>query len=115
MREIKFGETVVGVKASPLTPFLYKKDFGTDILADLMSMEGIERNPLDFDMVLILQIAYALAKTAAYGKDFPNFEGWLASLDSVDFADPHFTEEIMEEAMQGLFRSSQEKKQKTKQ
>ena len=112
MRTVKFGKTLVGVKVSPLTPFLYKREFKSDLLGDIMGMQKLVDNPENIDIILLLQITYAMAKTVEYGKDFPDFEGWLASLDAIDLGDNEFILGIMEEAMEGLFRSGAKSFQK---
>lgn len=104
MRELNFGETKVTIKASPLTPLLYRQAFKSDILQDVMKLQSMEDGIENLDFIMLLQLAYAMAKSAVYGKEFPSFEQWLSELDAVDFSDPEFIMGIVEEAMQGLFR-----------
>ncbi|MDQ1233350.1 hypothetical protein QE450_000848 [Paenibacillus sp. SORGH_AS306] len=105
MRELLFGETKVTIKASPLTPLLYRQSFNSDILQDVIKLQSMQDGIENLDIIVLLQIAYAMAKSAAYGKEFPSsFEKWLSELDGADFSDPEFMLGIVEEAMQGLFR-----------
>lgn len=104
MRELNFGETKVTIKASPLTPLLYRQSFKSDILQDVIKLQSMQDGIENLDLIVLLQLAYAMAKSVAYGKEFPGFEQWLSELDGADFSDPEFMLGIVEEAMQGLFR-----------
>lgn len=112
MREINIGEQTVRVRATPLALLFYKQEFHTDLLGDLTKMEALVKNkdgeqqvdPSKFDMVAILQMVWAMAKADAFGKPFPSFMDWLASLDGMDLSDPMFLVAALEEAAEGFFR-----------
>ena len=109
MRKIKIGEKELGLKASPLALFYYQKEFGTDLMNDLMSLQNMadidEDNLAGFDSVKLLQIIYAMNKANNFKKEFPNFEDWLNDLEYIDLGEPEFMVEAMEEATAGFFRS----------
>ncbi|MNR14557.1 hypothetical protein D3C85_1310390 [compost metagenome] len=48
-----------------------------------------------------------MAKADAFGDSnpFPSFQEWIGSLESVDFSDPEFLAAVLEEAVNGFFRS----------
>lgn len=83
----------------------YKQQFKCDFLGDLIKLEKVAHDPSNLDVLSILQMVWAMAKADQYGKTFPPFEEWLASLESVDIADPVFLKAALEEAADGFFRS----------
>jgi len=105
MRELKIGEQTVKVRATPLALLFYKQEFKTDLLGDLMKMEKLANDPSQLDTLAMLQLVWAMAKADAFGTTFPNFEGWVATLESIDISDPQFIVAAMEEAADGFFRS----------
>jgi hypothetical protein len=106
MREITIGEKTLGLKASPVALLYYKQEFKTDLIGDLIKMEKIGENIAKIDTVVILQLIWVMNKAAeGPGKQFPNFEKWLESLDCVDFTDSNLLSEVMAEATAGFFRS----------
>jgi hypothetical protein len=103
MRTIKIGEQEIGLKATPLALLFYKQAFGSDLVSDLMKMQNIEKDPSKMDGMLILQMAWAMAKACeGIGNKFPDFTTWLAGLEEFDFSD--VTIAVMEEAENGFFR-----------
>lgn len=107
MRVLKIGESHLNIKSSPLTLLFYKQEFHRDMLGDFVSMEKMKEDSSKVDSIAILQIIWAMAKTAAYGKDgWPGFVDWLSKLEDFDFADETLLVNAMEEAAQGLFRSA---------
>ena len=134
MREIAIGETRIGVAVSAVTPFLYRKEFNTDMTSDLLGIvkgfaslaPGLATAPLDqaadaaADLGLtindigdadlntsgILQLLWAMAKTAAYGKPWPAFEPWLVSLGEINLFDVDMITGVFEVASDGLFRGA---------
>lgn len=105
MREITIGEQKVRVRATPLALLFYKQEFKTDLLGDLIGMQEIENDPSQLDSVMLLQLIWAMAKADSLGKQFPSFYEWVGTLDSVDFTDQKFITDVMEEALEGFFRS----------
>jgi hypothetical protein len=102
MREIKIGDKTVRVRASALALLFYKQEFKSDLLGDMVKMQGIESDPSQLDLVSCLQLVWAMAKADSYGKPFPGFEGWLAGFDSFDISDPSFLLEALGEASDGF-------------
>ena len=107
MREIIIGDKEYKVVASPITLFFYKKEFKTDLLGDYMKLQELETNVGAFDGVSILQMAWAMVKTAKAGQ-IVDFEQWLNGLEYVNFEDDRMMAEIIEEATQGFFRSREQ-------
>ncbi|MDN8590928.1 hypothetical protein Q0V21_19400 [Paenibacillus sp. 11B] len=112
MRELTIGNQTVRVRATALALLFYKKEFKTDLLGDMMKMvggdsDGGEVDPTNIDMLSNLQMVWAMAKADSYGKEFPSFEPWLASLgDDLDLSDPAFLVAALEEATDGFFRKN---------
>jgi hypothetical protein len=103
MREITIGEKTIRVRATPLALLFYKQEFNTDLIGDLMSMQAMATDPSQFDSIKMLQLMWAMNK-ADDAKNFPSFEGWLGSLDGIDFADGDMMTAVIEEAEDGFFR-----------
>lgn len=104
MKELTIGEKSVTVSAVPLALLYYKQAFGTDLVGDLVKMQGIENDPSQFDAVIILQMVWAMAKAdKGAGKQFPSFETWVSELKSFDLSDSGMMQAAMEEAANGFF------------
>lgn len=111
MREIKIGEKTIRVRATPLALLYYKQAFGTDIVGDMVSMQGIEKDPSRFDSIVLLQMMWAMAKAdTGPGSKFPSFETWLSDLEGLDFSDPGMMLAVMEEVADGFFRRGKQGK-----
>lgn len=117
MREIMIGAEPVEIKASPLTLNIYKREFQRQILGDYLQMVGggdleelqnknEEELADSFDFVIVLQLAWAMAKTAQYPQPFPSFDRWLADFEFINLGDQNLAKEILEEANHGLFRTN---------
>lgn len=106
MRDIKIGDKTVRVTASPVTLYIYKKEFGTDLVGDLLSLEELEYDPSALDSIKFLQMAWAMAKTANMPNNFPDFVTWLSEFDYVDFSEDSMMTGIVEEAEKGFFRNA---------
>ncbi|WP_064214166.1 hypothetical protein [Anoxybacillus flavithermus] len=107
MRTMQIGEKQIGLKATPLALLYYKQAFNSDLIGDMMKMQSLADDPSTFDSVLLLQIAWAMAKAhEGVGKPFPDFTTWVAELDSFDFSDTTVMGAIMDEATDGFFRRS---------
>lgn len=108
MRIIKIGDKEIGLKASPLALLYYQQDFKKDLIADLMSLQGLtkfaEGDYSALNSVLLLQILYVLNKAYNFGKKFPDFNRWLAEFDSIDLVE--IIPELVEEVEDGFFRSA---------
>ena len=103
MREITIGEKTIRVRATPLALLFYKQEFNADLIGDLMSMQAMATDPSQFDALKFLQLIWAMNK-ADKPEGFPSFEGWLSSLDSIDFDDGDMMTAVIEEAADGFFR-----------
>jgi hypothetical protein len=103
MRTIKIGEKEIGLKATPLALLFYKQQFKSDLVSDLLKMQGLEKDPSKLDGVLILQMAWAMARAnEGLGQKFPDFNTWVAGLDELDLEELMVC--VIEEAQQGFFR-----------
>ena len=113
MRQVKIGDKELGLRASPLALLYYKQEFGTDLVGDLAGFENLA-NALqkgdysDFKALKFLQIAWAMNKAdnRENKRSFPDFESWLDDLGYIDFGDPDFLMEVIEEAIDGFFRGT---------
>ena len=103
MREITIGEKQVRVRATPLALLFYKQEFKSDLISDLVKMQGVQSDPSRFEALAFLQIIWALAK-ADKPEGFPSFQTWLCGLDSFDFTDQNVMTAVVEEATEGFFR-----------
>ena len=107
MREVNIGGKDYRVVASPITLFFYKKEFKRDLLGDLLAMEALEFDSSQFDGLVVLQMAWAMIKTANNGK-LEAFEQWLSKLEYVDFEDTEMILGIVDEAREGFFRGGEQ-------
>ncbi|OUM85687.1 MAG: hypothetical protein BAA01_09470 [Bacillus thermozeamaize] len=122
MRELKIGDQTVRVRATPLALLYYRQEFGSDLFGDLLKMAqslvGVEAiaagggqidlsriNLAAIDSVGILQLIWAMAKADAFGRQFPSFQEWVASLESFDLFSGDTLTAVFEEAANGFFRS----------
>jgi hypothetical protein len=111
MRTIQIGEKQIGLKATPLALVYYKQAFKSDLVSDLLKMDGIEKDHSKMDGVLFLQMAWAMAKACeGVGKKFPDLATWVAELDELDLEE--LTACVMEEAQKGFFRGRSRTKPK---
>lgn len=107
MREVKIGDKIIGLKASPLALLFYKQEFGHDLAGDLIKLRNVQEEPESFDALLFLQIAWAMAKAAnGLNKQFPSFVAWLNELESFDLTDVDTIQAIADEAVDGFFRTA---------
>ena len=109
MREINIGEQTLRVRATPLALLFYRQEFKTDLIGDLTKLERVKDDLSQLDTVAMLQLVWAMAKADAFGKPFPGFVDWVASLEGFDFSDPGFMTAALEEAASGFFRSAAQK------
>lgn len=107
MRQVTIGGEVYTITASPLTLHFYKKEFGTDILGDLMIFDGLEDDPSNFSAIALLQMAWAMHKTAKMGQ-VVGFEQWIADIETVDFEDEDMIIDIISEAREQFFRKGEQ-------
>jgi hypothetical protein len=108
MREVIVGEKTITIVASPITPYIYSREFGpkADLLGDLSSFQAaVDGHPEDARFFVLFKILWAMAKTAKMGAEFPNFEAWLGTVD-ITFADQAIWKEVIAEAMWGFFRKA---------
>jgi len=105
MKELNIGNQIVRVRATPLALLFYKQEFKADLLGDLIKLGQAANDPSSLELLPMLQLIWAMAKADAFGKEFPSFESWLNSLESIDFSDAGFMTAAMEEAADGFFRT----------
>ena len=110
MKDIKIGDVELGLKANPLALLYYRQEFQSDLVQDLVDLEDLlkdlnNQDYSNFDSVKILQIIWAMNKANNYDDNsFPSFEKWLSEFDSINFQDPIFYYDLLEEARDGFFR-----------
>lgn len=108
MREVKLGEKTVTIAASPITLYIYSREFGqkADLLGDLMGFRVVsEGRPEDARFLSLFKVLWAMCKTAKLGGEFPGFEDWMNSVD-IDMGDKDMWEVVLGEAQRGLFRGA---------
>lgn len=108
MQKVTVGDQELVLIASPITPWVYKKAFGEDMLSELASMSRAklpngEVDPGAIGFLALIQMLWAMAKTAD-PRGLPDFPDWLASLPELDIAAIDF-EAVMNELQRGFFRS----------
>ena len=108
MREVTIGEKTVTIAASPITLYIYTREFGpkADLIGDLVSFQAVaDGRPEDARFLSLLKILWAMAKTAKLGGEFPSFEDWMKTIE-IDLSDDVFWEAVLGEAARGLFRGA---------
>jgi len=108
LRIVTIGDKTVTIVASPITLYIYSREFGpkADLIGDLMGFKALqEGRPEDVRFLSLLKVLWAMCKTAKLGGEFPSFEGWLGTVD-VDLSDGPMWEVVLEEATRGFFRSA---------
>lgn len=128
MREIKFGEKTVQIRAVAPALLFYKQEFGSDLIGDMTKIiNGFEEREEreegndeehgatnedvlalgNINFLSILQLAWAMAKADQFGKPFPKFASWLNGYgEDIDFSDEDLILNVVEEATKGFFRKS---------
>lgn len=110
MRTTQIGGKELELRATPLALLFYKQAFNKDLVADitkLQTFQGLEDGDFgQFDSLLLLQVAYAMNRAAKPKDGFPSFERWLEALENIDFGEPQWLVDIVEEAIDGFFRSA---------
>ena len=107
MKEITISDKQVIIKATPLALLYYKQEFNSDLVGDMAKLQDIDKNPSQFNSVVLLQMIWAMAKAGAGpGNKFPPFVGWLTDMESIDFADNEMIIAVMDEAADGFFRGA---------
>ena len=105
MKTVQLGSKKIGLKATPLALLFYKQEFGSDLVTDLIELSKAEMDLSKLDFVVLLQLVWAMNRTyTGPGKQFPNFEEWLAQFDSMNLDDEQFYLDVLEEAEHGFFR-----------
>lgn len=110
MRKITLGTKEIELRATPLALLYYRQEFGTDLMADLMSLKDMAKiEQEDFsglDTLKLLQFVWAMSKAANIGKPFPKYEEWLGSLEQLDFTDVRWILGAIDEARDGFLHST---------
>lgn len=106
MRDIKIGDKEIRVAANPVTPFFYKKEFGTDMIGDFFKASSFGSDITKFDGLIWMQVAWAMAKSVNVSASFPDFKKWLSEFEYLDFNDTELYTGLQEEVQQGLFRDA---------
>lgn len=108
MREVRVGNRDVRVIGSPMTLFFYKKEFNADLIGDVLSFTKFHDDIGEMKGLEVLQIIWALEKTANAGKVFPGFETWLSEFEYLDFGSEDMLSAVMEVAEKAFFRKHEE-------
>jgi hypothetical protein len=108
MREVTVGEKTITIVASPITLYIYSREFGpkADLIGDLLSFQTVaDGHPEDARFLSLLKVFWAMAKTAKVGAEFPSFEAWLGTVE-IDLSDQVLWEGVLAEATRGFFRGA---------
>lgn len=101
MRNIELGNREIKIHASPLTPYIYKKNFNQTFSSDLIELSQIQDDMTKLDDVNVLQMIWAMEKTDNNRID--DFETWLSKLEKVDLGE--VIQDVTEEAMNATFHT----------
>lgn len=102
MKTIKLGNREITIVGSPMTPYFYKKEFNQSFSGDLLKMQELQFDQSSLDDINLLQMVWAMEKTAKMGKDMKDFENWLAEFEFIDLSE--VITDVIEEAMNATFR-----------
>ncbi len=111
MRRIKLGNREIDIQGSPMTPLYYKREFGQSLGADVLQMRFMQESLESFDDVNLLQMVWAMEKTAKGGR-LIDFETWLGQFEYLNLLD--VIAEVTEEAWDATFRDAEEKPEEPK-
>lgn len=103
MRKITLGGREITIVGSPMTPFFYKKEFRQSLSGDVMAMAGVDNDYSLIDDVNLLQMIWAMEKTAKMGQ-LITFEQWLSEFESLDLFE--VMADVINEAMESTFRTA---------
>jgi hypothetical protein len=104
MVDVKIGGKDMRLRAAPPALLFYKQEFNSDLLTDALSVvagssvEGLK----------ILQLVWVMEKMENFGKTFPSFENWLASLEYMDITDDLTFGKVISEVERGFFRKAEQ-------
>ena len=128
MREIIIGDETCQIRGSLWTLLIYRDEFSrSDKKADLMAdvfgviadaakagvdldnLENIDISRIDMARFMgvlfpVLQVTWAMCKTAHAGGDFPGFVQWVKAHEEADLMG--FLQPVMEEAQRAFFRDA---------
>lgn len=102
MKTIKLGDREITIVGSPMTPYFYKKEFGQSFSSDLLKMQALAYDNTALDDINLLQMIWAMEKTAKMGKGMKDFENWLAEFEFINLSE--VITDVIEEAMNATFR-----------
>lgn len=113
MKRIKLGDREVNIQASPMTLVFYKREFGQSFSGDLLEFQTIfvTGDQKKFDDVNLLQMIWAMEKTAKGGKQI-DFETWLGQFEYLNLTDVYG--DVTEVAMDATFREAPKEEETTK-
>lgn len=83
-KDIKIGDKMVPMSASAVTPIVFKRLTGKDVIKGVRQLNEEAKNN-DIDMEFISQLAYVMAREA--NKEIEPFEEWLEQFDMFDIVD----------------------------
>lgn len=107
MKRIKLGNREINIQASPMTLVYYKREFGQSFSGDLLEFQTIfvTGDQKKFDDVNLLQMIWAMEKTARGGKQI-DFDTWLGQFEYLNLTEVYA--EVTEVAMDATFREAPE-------
>lgn len=111
MKRIKLGDREIDIQGSPLTPLYYKREFKQSFSGDLLEMQLLTGDVTQFDDVNLLQMIWAMEKTAR-GGNLVDFLTWLSEFEWIDLAG--IATKVTGEAMNATFREAPEAEEKPK-
>ena len=84
-KDVKIGEKIVPMSASAVTPIVFKRITGKDLIKGVRELNKTATDSQDVDMEFIAQMAYVMAREA--NREIEPFEGWLEQFDMFDIVD----------------------------
>lgn len=109
MRAVLLDSDLVMIKGSPMTLLYYKREFDRSMNEDfiLFATKANTGSELeDDDFLMVLQMIWAMAKTAADGQ-LVNFDRWLESFEDIDLKD--YLSDVVTEAMHATYVGDKKK------
>ena len=84
-RNIQIGDKIVPMSASAVTPIIFKKITGKDLIKGVRDLNKTATEGGDVDMEFIAQMAWVMARES--NKQIEPFETWLEQFEMFDIVD----------------------------
>ena len=84
-RNIQIGDKIVPMSASAVTPIIFKRLTGRDLIKGVNELNKTATKGGDLDLEFIAQMAWVMAREA--NKQIEPFETWLEQFEMFDIVD----------------------------